>query len=131
MKFEGWFNFTAETQLSSQSINFKLCLLEVRLHHISNWGLFWYRLLLIQDSILPQKHNSSWTIGKPPQNSLELQVMSIGGDIVSYIKYRIILITIYWGVNSRFNFVAETQLLVNHKQTTSKSIETLYSIYWG
>jgi hypothetical protein len=30
-----------------------------------------------------------------------------------------------------FNFAAETQLLVNHKQTTLKSIETSYYIYWG
>jgi hypothetical protein len=28
-------------------------------------------------------------------------------------------------------FIAETLLLVNHKQTTLESIETSYSVYWG
>jgi hypothetical protein len=34
--------------------------------------------VLIRGSILPQKHNSQWTISKPPQNQLKLYILSIG-----------------------------------------------------
>jgi hypothetical protein len=37
-------------------------------------------------------------------------------------QFELILITFAWGFNSRFNFAAETLLLVNHKKTTLESI---------
>jgi len=83
-----------------------------------NLGLFWYCLLevLIRGSILPQKHYSLWTISKPPQNQLKLDMQSIGGEITSYVKFGLILIFFSWGFNLRFNSAAETLLFVNHKQ---------------
>ena len=56
--------------------------------------------------------------------------MSIEGEIATYVKFRLILISFAWGFNLRFNSAAETLPLVNHKQTTLESIETSYSIYW-
>ena len=40
-------------------------------------------------------------------------------------------IEITWNLRDHLIFAAETQLLVNHKQTTSESFETSYSVYWG
>jgi hypothetical protein len=65
-----------------------------------------------------------------PQNQLKLHNLSTGGD-TPYIKFGLILTSFAWGFNSRFNSIAEIQLLVNYKLTTSESIETLYSVYWG
>jgi len=80
---------------------------------------------------LPWKHNSCWTISKPPRNQLKLHIQSTGGEIASYVKVGLILILFAWGFNLRFNSAAETLLLMNHKQTNLVSIETSYSIYWG
>jgi len=38
---------------------------------------------------------------------------------------------ISWNLKDHSIFTAETKLLVNHKHTTSESIETSYSVYWG
>jgi hypothetical protein len=78
---------------------------------------------------LSWKHNSWWTISKPPRNQLKLHIQSIGGEISSYVKFKIILILFTWGFNSRFNSAVETLLLVNHKKNTLESIETSYSVY--
>jgi hypothetical protein len=99
---------------------------------MSNLGLLWYCLLgSIQGSILPQKHNSKWTIIQSPPNQFKLHILSIGGDFATYIKFGLMLISFAWGFNSRFNFAAETLLLMNHKQTTLESIKTSYVVYWG
>jgi hypothetical protein len=57
--------------------------------------------------------------------------MSIGGEIETYVKFGLILISYAWDFNSTFNSAAKTLLLVNHKQTILESIETSYAMYWG
>jgi hypothetical protein len=62
---------------------------------------------------------------------LKHHIQSIGGDMASYVKFGFILTLFAWSFNSRFNFAAEKQLLVNHKQNTSESIEISYIVYFG
>jgi hypothetical protein len=65
---------------------------------------------------------------KTPHNQLTSNYV-YWGEIASYIKLRLILIS--FAFNSRFNSATETQLLVNHRQTTSEFIETSNYVYWG
>jgi hypothetical protein len=45
-------------------------------------------------------------ISIPPQNQLTLHILSSRGEIATYIKFRLIIISFAWDFNSRLNSIA-------------------------
>jgi len=127
MKFEGWFNSCAETQLLVNhkkttlkiNWNFILCLLGVRLHHISILGLFFISFAWGSNSRFNSALETQLLVNHKQKTleSIETSYFVYWGwnrtiyiYIYIYIKFELILILFSWGFNLRFNSAAKTQL---------------------